>query len=74
MGDTFLDRMWPIHSGKTFGWPSRILVCLTGLACPVPYIIGVIRWPQKRRAKRLKTPVLDQRSHGATNRITARND
>lgn len=49
-GDVFLDWQWPLHSGQAFGWPGRILVFLAGLACPVLYVTGVIRWLQKRRA------------------------
>jgi len=29
---------------------GRILVFITGLACPVLFVTGVIRWLQKRRA------------------------
>jgi uncharacterized iron-regulated membrane protein len=52
-GDIFLDWQWPLHSGKAFGWTGRILVFLSGLACPVLYVTGVIRWLQKRKAKKL---------------------
>jgi len=51
IGDVFLDWQWPLHSGHAFGWTGRILVFLSGLACPVLYVTGVIRWLQKRRAK-----------------------
>ncbi len=54
VGDIFLDWQWPLHSGHAFGWTGRILVFLSGLACPVLYATGVIRWLQKRRA-RIKT-------------------
>lgn len=50
-GETFLEWQWPLHSGQAFGWPGRILIFLCGLACPVIYATGVIRWLQKRRAK-----------------------
>ncbi len=52
-GDAFLDWQWPLHSGYAFGWTGRILVFLSGLACPVLYVTGVIRWLQKRKAKKL---------------------
>jgi uncharacterized iron-regulated membrane protein len=52
-GDIFLDWQWPLHSGHAFGWAGRILVLLAGLACPVLYVTGVIRWLQKRKAKNL---------------------
>ena len=50
-GQTFIEWQWPLHSGKAFGWSGRILVFLSGLACPVLFITGLIRWRQKRRAK-----------------------
>jgi len=52
-GDVFLDWQWPLHSGHAFGWLGRGLVFFVGLACPVLYVTGVIRWLQKRRAKKL---------------------
>lgn len=51
-GDVFLDWQWPLHSGHAFGWTGRILVFLSGLACPILYVTGVIRWLQKRRVKK----------------------
>ncbi|WP_432742687.1 PepSY-associated TM helix domain-containing protein [Methylobacter sp. G7] len=50
-GQTFVEWQWPLHSGRAFGWTGRILVFLSGLACPVLFVTGVIRWLQKRRAK-----------------------
>jgi len=50
-GQTFIDWQWPLHSGRAFGWTGRILVFLSGLACPVLFVTGMIRWLQKRRAK-----------------------
>lgn len=51
-GEIFTDWQWPLHSGKAFGWTGRILVFLSGLACPVLFVTGVIRWLQKRRARK----------------------
>lgn len=51
-GDTFMLWQWPLHSGSAFGWTGRILVMLSGLACPLIFVTGVIRWLQKRRANR----------------------
>jgi len=53
-GEVFTDWQWPLHSGQAFGWMGRILVFLSGLACPVLFVTGVIRWCQKRRAHRHK--------------------
>lgn len=49
-GNVFLDWQWPLHSGHAFGWFGRALVFFSGLACPVLYVTGVIRWRQKLRA------------------------
>ena len=41
LGEGFMDWQWPLHSGKAFGWPGRILVFLTGLACPGLFVTGL---------------------------------
>jgi uncharacterized iron-regulated membrane protein len=51
-GDVFMQWQWPLHSGEAFGMIGRILVFVTGLACPVLYVTGIIRWLQKRRARK----------------------
>jgi len=53
-GEVFTHWQWPLHSGQAFGMTGRILVFLSGLACPVLFVTGFIRWLQKRRAKRTK--------------------
>ncbi|XSG84078.1 MAG: PepSY-associated TM helix domain-containing protein [Methylohalobius sp. ZOD2] len=53
-GDVFTHWQWPLHSGRAFGMAGRILVFLTGLACPILFVTGVIRWLQKIRAHRFK--------------------
>lgn len=70
-GETFLDWLWPLHSGEAFGWAGRIAVFLCGLACPVIYVTGVIRWLQKRRKPQAKTgkssstAAIDKQTEGA---------
>ncbi|MDL1865364.1 PepSY domain-containing protein [Betaproteobacteria bacterium PRO5] len=49
-GEVFTHWQWPLHSGQGFGMTGRILVFLTGLACPVLFVTGVIRWLHKRNA------------------------
>lgn len=49
-GSVFMQWMWPLHSGYFFGMPGRILVLLSGLACVLLFVTGVVRWLQKRRA------------------------
>ena len=56
-GDIFIQWQWPLHSGKVFGWPGRLLVFVTGLVCAVLFTTGVIRWRQKRRAQRRKSGI-----------------
>jgi uncharacterized iron-regulated membrane protein len=53
-GDTLIIWLHPLHSGEAFGWTGRIIVLITGVICPVLFVTGVIRWLQKRRAKRAK--------------------
>jgi len=53
-GEVFTQWQWPLHSGQAFGWTGRILVFLSGLACPVLFVTGLVRWCQKRRAHRHK--------------------
>lgn len=49
-GETFLNLMWPLHSGEALGLTGRILWCVIGLAPLVLYATGILRWLQKRRA------------------------
>jgi uncharacterized iron-regulated membrane protein len=51
-GEIFTHWQWPLHSGQAFGMAGRILVFITGLACPALFVTGAIRWLQKRRANR----------------------
>jgi uncharacterized iron-regulated membrane protein len=48
-GDAFLDWQWPLHSGKAFGWPGRALVFLSGLACPLLLVTGIVRFSRRGR-------------------------
>lgn len=52
-GDVFIQWQWPLHSGYFFGMTGRILVFICGLLCPIIFVTGVIRWLQKRRARRI---------------------
>ncbi|WP_427501507.1 PepSY-associated TM helix domain-containing protein [Methylomonas sp. MED-D] len=49
-GEILTHWQWPLHSGQAFGITGRILVFVTGLACPVLFVTGLIRWLQKRRS------------------------
>lgn len=50
-GNVFLQWQWPLHSGQALRLPGRILVLVTGLACALLYVTGLVRWLQKRRAR-----------------------
>ncbi len=51
-GETFIDWQWPLHSGQAFGMPGRLLVCASGLACPVIYATGFLMWWRRRWRER----------------------
>lgn len=50
-GETFLDWQWPLHSGQAFGMTGRLLVFLSGLACPIIYATGFLMWWRKRKPR-----------------------
>ncbi len=49
--DTVINWLHPLHSGEAFGLTGQLLVLIAGLACPVLFVTGLIRWLQKRRGK-----------------------
>lgn len=51
-GESLLDVQWAFHYGEALGLPGRILWCVTGIVPLFLYVTGIIRWLQKRRAKR----------------------
>jgi uncharacterized iron-regulated membrane protein len=61
-GDAFLQWQWYLHSGHAFGMPGRILVCAAGLAGFVLYVTGLMRWLQKRKARRMVEKAVDCRA------------
>ncbi|EDT41932.1 PepSY-associated TM helix domain protein [Burkholderia ambifaria MEX-5] len=50
-GDTFLAWLHPLHSGEALGMPGRLVVLVSGLAFPLLFVTGILRWRQKRAAK-----------------------
>ncbi|MCQ8130637.1 PepSY-associated TM helix domain-containing protein [Methylomonas rivi] len=54
-GETFFNLIWPLHNGEALGLPGRIIWCMIGLAPLLLYVTGILRWLQKRQAKRLKS-------------------
>jgi uncharacterized iron-regulated membrane protein len=51
-GETFLEWQFPLHTGEAFGDPGRAFIALMGLVPALLYATGVLRWLQKRRARR----------------------
>lgn len=51
-GNVFLAWMYPLHSGKAFGWPGRILVFISGVILIGIVLTGVKIMLHKRRVLR----------------------
>ncbi len=50
-GDVALVWQYPLHSGKAFGWPGRIVIFISGLAVAGLSVTGVLIWHRKRKAR-----------------------
>lgn len=50
-GDIFMQAQFPLHSGRIFGMPGRILVSLLGLAVAMLSLTGIVIWAKKRRSR-----------------------
>ncbi|ULA62103.1 MAG: conserved membrane protein of unknown function [Nitrospira sp.] len=48
--DLFVQAQFPLHSGRIFGLPGRILISVMGLGTAILSITGVIIWWRKRAA------------------------
>lgn len=53
--DSFLEWLFPLHSGEAFGSIGRSIVLIVGLTPLALYVTGFLRWRQKRRARRRPT-------------------
>jgi len=51
-GDQFLAWQYPLHSGKAFGWPGRIVIFLSGILVTVFSVTGTLIWWRKRKARK----------------------
>jgi uncharacterized iron-regulated membrane protein len=51
-GETFLEWLYPLHSGEAFGDLGRPFTLLIGVTPLILYITGLMRWRGKRRARR----------------------
>lgn len=52
-GDTFLNWLFPLHSGEALGFFGRILVFIAGFVPLILYITGVKLWLKRRRSKEI---------------------
>ena len=50
-GDLFLQLQFPVHSGRIFGIPGRIVISAMGLGVAMLSVTGVVIWLRKRRAR-----------------------
>ncbi len=50
-GDQFLAWQYPLHSGKAFGWPGRLIIFLSGLMVTGFSVTGILIWWRKRKAR-----------------------
>ena len=53
-GEILISWLYPIHSGEIFGDFGRVLVSIIGIMPLVLLVTGMMRWLQKRRARKLK--------------------
>jgi len=61
-GDIFEQWLYPLHSGEAFGLTGQCIILITGLVPLLLYVTGIIRWLQKRRARKvLKTFVANKK-------------
>ncbi|MGE0483952.1 MAG: PepSY-associated TM helix domain-containing protein [Gammaproteobacteria bacterium] len=51
-GDIVLNWLHPLHNGEAAGGAGRALVCVAGLLPTALWVTGVLRWRQKRHARR----------------------
>lgn len=54
IGDTFMNWLHPLHNGEIAGMAGRLLVFVSGFIPAILYVTGIVRWLQKRRARRLQ--------------------
>lgn len=50
-GDLFLQAQFPLHSGRLFGIPGRVVISAMGLVVAMLSVTGIVIWARKRRAK-----------------------
>lgn len=61
-GETFLEWLYPLHSGEAFGNPGRAFIMAMGFVPLILYVTGFMRWRQKRRGRKPGLPILAERA------------
>lgn len=51
LADLYVNAQLPLHSGRLFGLPGRILVSLTGVVVAMLSVTGVVVWWRKRKSR-----------------------
>ncbi|MEM8930207.1 MAG: PepSY-associated TM helix domain-containing protein [Acidobacteriota bacterium] len=51
--DVFFVWQYPLHSGKAFGWPGRLIIFAAGLGVAGLNVTGLVLWWRKRRSRRI---------------------
>jgi uncharacterized iron-regulated membrane protein len=51
-GDKVLNWLHPLHNGEAFGLTGRIIVFICGFLPLILFITGLLRWQQKRHARK----------------------
>ncbi len=51
LGRVALRSLYPIHSGRMFGWTARLMIFVSGLATAVMAVTGAYVWLRKRKAR-----------------------
>jgi uncharacterized iron-regulated membrane protein len=54
-GDAVKAWLFPLHTGHAFGWPGRILICLSGLVLSGFIVTGVMIFASRQRARARST-------------------
>ena len=57
LGRGFLRALFPIHSGRMFGWTARLYIFLTGIGTAVMAVTGLYVWLRKQKARATTTQV-----------------
>jgi uncharacterized iron-regulated membrane protein len=71
-GDQFLALQFPLHSGRLFGVPGRILISVLGVTIAMLSVTGVILWArrQRRSAPKPRSIALENESHSQVKGIS----